>query len=100
MYIVFSCVACFFRARKLLFYACIPIFNAFFFMYLVLSDCGPPTTPENGSVEIFPNTECGSIAMYSCVRGFLLEGEMVQTCQRDGQWSNQTPHCPRELNIH
>ncbi|XP_064386933.1 E-selectin-like isoform X2 [Halichondria panicea] len=59
----------------------------------VLSDCGRLTAPMNGTVESSPNTECGSVATYSCASGFVLEGVVSRLCQQDGQWSDEMPSC-------
>ena len=53
----------------------------------------------NGTVESSPNTECGSVATYSCASGFVLEGVVSRLCQQDGQWSDEMPSCDREFSL-
>lgn len=46
----------------------------------------------NGEV-IFPSTEYGAVATYSCNFGFILTGVITRTCELEGKWSGSTPFC-------
>lgn len=59
----------------------------------LLGDCGPLSSPENGSVSA-AGTTVGSTATYSCDEGFTLgAGDATRTCQADGSWSGAPPTC-------
>ena len=69
------------------------------FIYLLV-DCGPPGTPDNGSVMLLNDTLEDSVAVYSCYFGFSLVGDRERTCQFSrftGQmWTGTVPICIRE----
>ena len=46
----------------------------------------------NGSVEL-SGTGVGATATYTCITGYILEGNSQRTCQNSGQWSDQEPSC-------
>lgn len=54
--------------------------------------CGLLSSPKNGLVS-FTGVTIESEAMYSCFPGFILIGDEIRTCQKNGQWSGQEPHC-------
>ncbi len=54
-------------------------------------DCRLPPTPRNGLVSVFPNTECNSVATYSCDSGYDLVGSNSRMCQTNAEWSMETP---------
>ena len=54
--------------------------------------CGSLSNIENGRVS-FPSTSVGSVATYTCNRGFELIGSSRRTCQSNGQWSGREPVC-------
>eukprot|EP00117_Sycon_ciliatum_P048173 scpid2370/ scgid5761/ Sushi, von Willebrand factor type A, EGF and pentraxin domain-containing protein 1; CCP module-containing protein 22; Polydom; Selectin-like osteoblast-derived protein; Serologically defined breast cancer antigen NY-BR-38 len=56
-------------------------------------DCGRPNVPENGLIAPLASTTYGSEALYSCLRGYLLSGQLTRTCQADGKWSGFAPIC-------
>ena len=66
----------------------------------LLVDCGPPGTPDNGTVMLFNDTLEDSIAVYSCNFGFMLVGDMERTCQfsqfNEQMWTGAVPICIRE----
>ena len=49
-------------------------------------DCGPPTTPLNGSLERYTNTTVGSEVFYRCDPGLVPEQRMRAVCTENG-WS-------------
>jgi len=49
-------------------------------------DCGPPTAPQNGSLESYTNTTDGSVVFYSCDPGLVPVGRMMTVCTGTG-WS-------------
>ena len=52
----------------------------------------------NGLIRI-RGTSIGSVAMYACQNGFMLEGDAFRTCQRNGEWSGGEPTCIRESDM-
>ena len=59
---------------------------------LTVVDCSTLENPINGVVT-FANTTFGSVATYSCNRGFVLDGNKTRVCQEDGLWSYEAPEC-------
>ena len=57
--------------------------------------CPSLTAPPNGFVSV-TGTVSGSVATYSCQRGFSLVGSQRRTCRDNGVWSGVTPLCQRE----
>lgn len=67
-------------------------------MYTILTvDCGPPESPENGTVS-FTSTTRNSRAMYSCNDGFTQVGSELVFCRATGSWSNVAPECVRKYS--
>ena len=56
-------------------------------------DCGPPTTPWNGSLESYSDTTEGSVVLYRCDPGLVPEEKMRTMCTENG-WSPN----PADLN--
>lgn len=65
-------------------------------MYDALADCGIPDVPNNGMVS-YNSTVEGSMAVYMCDEGYILEGVIQRTCEESGQWSGNVPQCHRKL---
>lgn len=57
-----------------------------------LIDCGSPEIPTAGVLSIL-NTTAGSSAIYSCLEGYVLFGEMERVCLNNGTWSGSVPSC-------
>ena len=55
--------------------------------------------PANGMVML-TGRDPGSMALYSCEMGFMLEGTMTRTCQSDGSWSGTEPTCVCKCIFH
>ena len=53
---------------------------------LYIVDCGPPDTPQRGSLESFTGTTEGSEVFYRCDPGLVPAGTMRAVCTRNG-WS-------------
>ena len=60
--------------------------------------CDSLSDIQDGRVIVLSNT-VGSVARYSCNRGFTLVGVEKRTCQINGQWSSTEPYCDGELNL-
>ena len=60
-------------------------------------DCGPLSDIPNGRVDISPDTNVGSSAVYTCEFGYILVGEEKRYCQADGTWSGREPECVRKF---
>ena len=58
----------------------------------VAVDCGDLEDPKYGQVDV-STTIFGSIARYSCDKGFRLIGKKVRQCLINGEWSNEAPVC-------
>ena len=58
-------------------------------------DCGEPSRPKNGRVEI-TGTEFNDIANFQCDEGYDLLGSKSRVCQADGSWSGEETVCERK----
>lgn len=65
---------------------------------VVVVECEDLLDPLNGMVMLMGRTP-GSMAMYTCEMGFMLEGDMTRTCRPDGEWSGDEPVCICELAL-
>lgn len=54
--------------------------------------CPALKDPFNGHVTVTKQT-IGSLADYTCQRGYIIHGETSRICQDDGKWTGQTPFC-------
>ena len=65
------------------------------YKYCILGCCPQRSGPENGFVS--PTGQdiwrIGDTVVYSCEDGYLMDGERIARCQRDGEWSNDVPSC-------
>jgi len=68
----------------------------FIYIQLLVVNCGPPGTPQNGNTEV-TSTTFGSVAEHDCNDGFLLCGSENRTCQSNGSWSGSLPECISKL---
>ena len=55
-------------------------------------ECDVLKSPTNGHVTVGKRI-IGSIALYSCAVGFVINGDDRRVCQSDGQWSGKEPFC-------
>lgn len=67
--------------------------NEFFIFAAV--ECEQLEDPDNGNV-VLSGTTLGSLATYSCIEGYELNGEEQRTCQMDRTWSGVEPTCDRK----
>ena len=94
------------REIKHLSFTARPLFYVFSISGLVRSLCGYPGAPAHSSVQFSPGQggqergqggealEPGTIAEYSCDRGFELLGPARRVCGDNGTWSPQgIPFC-------
>ena len=63
-------------------------------LYIAI-DCGQLQELEYGRVTI-TGTTTGSVATYSCNKGFKLIGTVNRICLASGQWSRTAPTCQRK----
>ena len=63
--------------------------------YFISQDCGSPTSPGNGTIELTDagTTTYGATATQSCNIGFDLTGVENITCGDDGNWSSPAITC-------
>ena len=59
--------------------------------------CSQLSDPANGTVRWTGLTN-GSLAVYSCDKGYQLSGDRIRTCMSNGMWSGQEPTCIRKKN--
>ncbi|KAL3193503.1 hypothetical protein MRX96_016856 [Rhipicephalus microplus] len=59
-------------------------------------DCGPLEGIPNGTVTLH-STQYGSTAEFTCDYGFKIIGTSARTCEADGQWTDEYPHCEEIL---
>ncbi len=60
-------------------------------------DCGILIAPKNGDIDFGRGTFYGSVATYSCVPPFQLDGSSTRVCLTSGQWSGVAPSCECKL---
>lgn len=66
-----------------------------------MDDCGPLTQPVNGMVTTTDGaTTYNSMATYTCVTGYNLNGNAMRTCVAGGVWSGSDPTCISKRVIH
>ena len=54
--------------------------------------CPALAAPENGEIEL-TTTTVGSVATFTCLEGFRLEGSAERTCQGNSQWTGGDTTC-------
>ena len=71
------------------------LFNNFFFYFTLALKCGFPGAPAHSTVEFStPTVEPGTVARYTCDRGFELLGPARRMCGTNGTWVPQgIPFC-------
>ncbi|CAG5126876.1 unnamed protein product, partial [Candidula unifasciata] len=52
-----------------------------------------PSNIAHGRVSVSPFNRFGSIAVYSCDEGYVLEGLHARVCQGDETWMGEAPRC-------
>ncbi|XP_022100203.1 sushi, von Willebrand factor type A, EGF and pentraxin domain-containing protein 1-like isoform X2 [Acanthaster planci] len=55
--------------------------------------CGSPAEIENGGVSMTSGSTFGSVVLYSCLEGYVMQGNASVVCQAGGQWGNEKPVC-------
>lgn len=55
--------------------------------------CVLPDNPPNGRIDQNPPINYGDVITYSCDSDFVLNENLSQICEEDGQWSGTQPHC-------
>lgn len=63
------------------------------FFFLVIM-CEAPLEFLNGKAEV-ENSTSGPSVIYSCNRGYSLEGAPEASCTENGTWSHPVPLCKR-----
>ena len=72
-----------------------PVALLFFANIVVV--CPELDVPDNGDIEYgtIPPVYNSAVS-YSCDNGYILEGNKVRMCQRNGMWSGFAPICKRK----
>ena len=66
-------------------------------------DCADLDNPMNGQVVVTPDamatfeTDLCAVATYTCSEGYNLDGDVMRTCQGNGQWDGAEPSCTCKL---
>ena len=70
--------------------------------FLISQDCGLPTCPGNGTIELTDagTTTYGATATQTCYIGFDLTGVANITCGADGNWSSPAVTCIIKGNLY
>ena len=55
--------------------------------------CEEELTITDGTVTFSNLNFNGSEASFTCNEGYKLMGELMATCQENGEWSTNAPHC-------
>ena len=50
----------------------------------------------NGEYRIVPFNILGAKALYTCSKGYVLNGTPERVCQGDGHWSKSAPTCEKQ----
>ena len=61
-------------------------------------DCGLLVAPLFGEVNL-TDTTFGSVAGYSCDRGYSINGTAMRVCEGSGEWSGTMPQCIRKIVV-
>lgn len=61
-------------------------------MFLSAKDCGPISTPLNGT-KVGEQTTYPSKIIFTCDDGFNLRGSNVRQCKSDGEWNGVETSC-------
>ena len=69
------------------------VVNIFPDLFAGLVDCGWTSPPRNGYVTYDSYTTVGSVARFSCRRGYELTGHRTRRCRINGVWSFGRPTC-------
>ena len=63
------------------------------FLTFIAVNCGDLTVPINGAVDTSSGTTYRETATYTCDTGYQLVGNMIRSCQANGEWSLSAPSC-------
>ena len=55
--------------------------------------CPRVSEPSNGEISVDGNYRYGSVMIFRCKTGYILDGPEQRTCQKDGTWSGHQPFC-------
>ena len=91
------------KCSNLLYLFLIVEFHSTSFIFIFLpQDCGSPTSPVNGTIELTDvgTTTYGATATQSCNIGFDLTGVTNITCRADGSWGDAAVTCTIKGNLY
>ena len=69
----------------------------YFVLLAIQFSCGHLAVPDSGQFVLSNGTYIGSIATYSCNKGYSLVGFETRICQADRTWSGLAPTCESML---
>ena len=71
-----------------------------FFPATTTATCSDLTDPTNGMIgydmETMDARPMNTVATYTCVTGYMLDGDRTRTCEATGMWSGTDPTCECE----
>ncbi len=71
--------------------------------YIITGQCPVLAPIPNGAISYGPDMmadfDVGTLATYSCDRGFVLFGSETQLCIGGGIWSKEPPECQRKIHL-
>ena len=82
------------RLRRSKDFNCRPIASQYGCHFNTAANCGAPPPPVNGFLQSYNNTTEGSVVVFQCEPGFVLEEGMRAVCGSNGQWSPKSPVAP------
>ncbi len=62
-------------------------------LFTLAASCPRLSIPRYGWIKFTNGVNIGSTATYSCLNGFLLNGDKTRVCQSNGVWTGEDPVC-------
>lgn len=62
-------------------------------LLVLVVDCGDPGHPQNGMTQVNDGYTYGNDITFTCNENYVLEGNLLATCQSNGKWSKSVPKC-------
>ena len=74
------------------------LFYTSLFHFYLISACRKLKKPANGATGSYLDSRApvNATSTFNCSKGYTLIGEVMVTCQANGNWSNKEPECKRK----
>ena len=70
---------------------------AIFFLFSVVTNCGPLNKPDHGDIIEQVALTFGNRIVFECKdKGYEMKGSRIRTCQSNGKWSGSPTTCERK----